>query len=584
MTPDPSDRDLELDRQAEIVNREFVERMILNLLSYALCLVYLPATVAAALAIVNLGSEAHSYRISRDVAWRRSEEGRRATLLCIVMMEAAFTLAASLVWMVDDPYAKAFAVGMIMTTLLHLTSVRSIHLPYGLAGLGSVAFVAGTANLWFWLGTGNLVGLAVSSTCMLGALSYTLTAMLSNNGVHRAMRQEQARASRADAAKSRFLAVLSHEIRTPLNTILGLARVVEDDLGPSPAVSDGPFAALRETCRKRIALLTRAARDMDAILADASDMSAIADGRLALRERPVDLLAELEAVLVPFAEQAGDAGSALVFAPDAALSRHVRIDPQRLRQCVTNLVSNALKHAGAGRVTVSAATRSGLIEITVADTGPGILPEEREQIFEPFRQGSTKGAGSGLGLAIARSLARQMGGDVRLVPVGPGATFRLTLPCRPVAAAEVEPPPSTVLPALPGRVALVVDDTATNRMVAAMLLRPTGMTVIEAEGGPQALAALAAGPVDIVFLDLNMPGMDGHETLTRIRDLPGPAAAVPVVAMTADMIALAAKGATRPVSGMDGVLLKPVEVEALATELNRHFGPAGAGGAARSLA
>lgn len=573
MTPDPSDRDLELDRQAEIVNREFVERMVLNLLSYSLCLVYLHWAVAAVLAAVNLGAEAHSYRISRDVARRRSEAGRRATLLCMVAMEAAFTAAASLVWMVDDPYAKAFAVGMIMVTLLHLTSVRSIHLPYGLAGLAAVAFVAGTANLWFWLGSDNLVGLAVSSACMLGALSYTLTAMLSNNGVHRAMRQEQARASRADAAKSRFLAVLSHEIRTPLNTVLGLARVVDDDLGQTPAPPGAPDGTTRNLCRSRMALLTRAARDMDAILSDASDMSAIADGRFALRERPVDLLAEIEAVLVPFADQAREAGSCLVFAPDADLARHVRLDPQRLRQCVTNLVSNALKHAGRGKVNVTAESRSGLIEITVADTGPGILPEEREQIFEPFRRGRTKGAGSGLGLAIARSLARQMGGDVRLVPVGPGATFRLTLPCLRVAATEVEPPPSTVLPALPGRVALVVDDTATNRMVAAMLLRPTGMQVIEADGGLQALAALKAGQVDIVFLDLNMPGMDGHETLARIRGLPGPSAGVPVVAMTADMIALSDKGATRPVPGMDGVLLKPVEVEALAAELNRHFGP-----------
>ncbi len=168
MTPDPSDRDLELDRQAEIVNREFVERMVLNVLSYSLCLVYLHWAVAAVLSAVNLGAEAHSYRISRDVARRRSEAGRRATLVCMVAMEAAFTAAASLVWMVDDPYAKAFAVGMIMVTLLHLTSVRSIHLPYGLAGLAAVAFVAGTANLWFWLGNDNLVGLAVSSACMLG--------------------------------------------------------------------------------------------------------------------------------------------------------------------------------------------------------------------------------------------------------------------------------------------------------------------------------------------------------------------------------------------------------------------------------
>lgn len=572
-TPDATDRDLELDRQAEIVSREFAERTVLNLLTYALCLVYLDWRAVLVLCTVNLLAEAWSHRVARDPHRRRSAQGQQITLACVAAMEAAFTGAAGLVWMVEDQYAKAFAVGMVMATLLHLTTVRSIHLPYGLAGLAAVAFVGGAANLWYWLREDNLAGLAVSSACMLAALSYTLTAMLSNNGVHRAMRQEQARASRADAAKSRFLAVLSHEMRTPLNAVLGLARAVEAE-AEIEVERAGEAAERARACRDKLRMLARSARDMDAIMADAADMSAIADGRFALRERPIDLLAELEATLAPFSAQAAEAGLDLVFETARPIQRHLRADPQRLRQCVGNLVNNALKHAGRGRVTVRAETLAGLIEITVSDTGPGVLLEERDQIFEPFRRGSTSGAGSGLGLAIARSLARQMGGDVRLLPVAPGASFRLTLPFVEATAEAVGARPSGAMPDLPGRVALVVDDTATNRMVATMLLRPSGMRVLEAADGAEALDILAAEPVDIVFLDLNMPRMDGIETLARLRAAGGRNAAVPVIAMTANDISGRLVEVESPEDGrpaVDGVLLKPVDVERLAAELSRHF-------------
>lgn len=547
----------ELDRQAEIVTREFAERTVLNVLAYSLCLVYLPWPVAISLGAINLGTEAISHLASLKPAVRRSLAGRRLILLCILAMETAYTAAAGLVWMTGDPYARAFAVGMIMATLLHLTTVRSIHLPYGLAGLSAVALTGAVFNATDWVLRGSYVGLAISFACMFGALSYTLTAMLSNNGVHRAMREEQARASRADAAKSRFLAVLGHEMRTPLNSVLALATEAER-------------AAQDPAQRQQMALITRAARDMAAILDDASDMSTIADGRFRLSEQPVDLVAETETTLGLFRGPAEAQGQRLDLVLGDRLVRHVRLDPQRLRQCLSNLLTNAMRHAGRGTVQVTLDTKAGFTEITVQDDGPGVLPEDREQIFEPFHRGRTSGAGTGLGLAIARDLARQMGGDLRLVPSARGAAFRLSCPCLPVAPELVAPPPAPVMPQLPGKTALVVDDTAANRMVAAMLLRPSQMQVIEAAEGETALKALGQQPVDLVLLDLNMPGLGGREMLARLRALTCSNASVPVLAMTAED-PRSSPGGLEGLEGLDGILLKPVEQDRLAAELARLF-------------
>lgn len=542
--------------QAEILAREFPERIGLTLLGFALCMIYVNPAILALLAAINLATEYLNHRISGDAELRLTRRGYRAQLALVAATEVAFTSAAGFVWLQHSPYAKAFAVGMVMSTLLHLSAVRSIHLPIGLTGLAAVALTVAVFDTTYWVGLQNPLGLALSATSAFCALAYTFIAMLSNNRLHRAMRAQEARASQADAAKSRFLAVLSHEMRTPLNAVLGMGHAAWAE-------------AAEPAQRDKLGQLVGAARDLATILDDATDMSAIVDGRFRLRERPVDPRAELEAAIGLFrpaaARQRSDLG--LEVAPD--LPPRILLDPQRFRQCLANLLGNALKHAGDGPIRVSAAAVEAGLEVVVADSGPGIALEEADLVFEPFRRGRTGAQGAGLGLTISRALAQQMGGDVTLAPTPTGesgARFRLWLPVRtPEAGSAAAVDPARHLPAdLRGRTVLIVDDIATNRLVAAMHLRPSQARVLEAESGARALEVLDEDQVDLVLLDLNMPGMDGAATVAAIRALGGRNARVPVVAMTAD-----ATAADPP--QMDGVLLKPLDPERLIAELARHL-------------
>jgi CheY-like chemotaxis protein len=204
--------------------------------------------------------------------------------------------------------------------------------------------------------------------------------------------------------------------------------------------------------------------------------------------------------------------------------------------------------------------RSRLV-IDVADQGRGIPPALQEQVFEPFFRGSSETPGVGLGLSISRAVARQMSGDLVILPTAQGATFRLT-----VFAPEAESVPARAgATDLQDRTILVVDDIATNRLVAGQLLMAAGARVIEASSGPEALQRLEQGGIDAVLLDLMMPEMDGAETLSHIRATHGNK--VPVIAMTADVLAVREDDALR--AALDGFLPKPILPEALREVLAR---------------
>ncbi|MES2542621.1 MAG: ATP-binding protein, partial [Pseudomonadota bacterium] len=241
----------------------------------------------------------------------------------------------------------------------------------------------------------------------------------------------------------------------------------------------------------------------------------------------------------------------------------VLIDSQRVRQCLGNLIGNALKHSTRGPVTVTVRHQRGRLQIDVADQGKGIPAAVQERVFEPFFRGSGDTPGVGLGLAISRAVARQMGGDLVLVPVAQGTTFRLT-----VSAPEAEAAQATRGVAdFRNRVILVVDDIATNRLVAAQLLVAAGARAVEAGSGPEALARLEQGGIDAVLLDLMMPGMDGQETLFRIREAHG--RRIPVVAMTADVLSIRRDDTLR--ERLDGFLPKPILPETLREVLAQVF-------------
>ncbi|HEX9858051.1 MAG TPA: ATP-binding protein [Paracoccaceae bacterium] len=573
----------ELRRQYDILRDESLLRLVAGALAFALALVFLPWPIIAACALVKLLAEIGCLALLRDLDPARRPDRYWLCLATVFIIETAFVIPPALIWHLDGPYTKAFAVGMTAATMMHLMTVRAIHLPMGITGLAAIGLTGLGSNSLLWLKTGDYPALAMTTLCALGALGYCLGAMINNNHLHRDTAAGRDAAQAANAAKGRFLAQMSHELRTPLNAILGMGhaelRRVTDPIS-----------------RDRLSVLIEAAEGLSTILDDILDMSAVQEGRLPIRAQPSPPRAEIAATVALFHPSIEDAGLGLQLdiapdLPDLAL-----FDPKRLRQCLSNLMSNAIKNTPAGSIRIRAqmlpdSAATPMLRIEVADTGPGIPPEQRSAIFEPFVRGRSKPpafGGRGLGLSISRSLARQMGGDLTLAPPGAdglarpgeadwdsGACFVLTVALPPVPAGSNQPavPASAATPdLLAGRSILAVDDIGTNRLVAVCYLQMLGATAIEAPGGAEAIARLVQEPVDLVLLDMNMPGMDGLETFARIRALPGPAGQVPVVALTAD--AMDEQRRAYLAQGLDGYLAKPLNPERLAAELGRLLPPA----------
>ena len=539
----------ELARQHRILRGEVVPRLLLVGLAYAICAQFVSPWIMVALFLVEVMGEVIAQRLLRGLDPLQSPLRYRLFLLSIVPMEAALISAAGLVWLQDDPYAKSIAVGIVMGSLLHLCSVRSIHLALGIVGMATVAVVVLAFNTAHWLNEGNLPGLAVSTLTAFSAIVYAATAMVSNHRLHRAGAEAASAAKAANVAKGRFLAQISHELRTPLNAVIGLVEI--------EAANAAGFS------RQRLRTVATSARDLAVMLDDAVDYSALTEGRVAVTPRPVALRPELSASLLVFELQARNQGRELAVGIERDVPPVVLIDSQRVRQCLGNLIGNALKHSTRGPVTVTVRHQRGRLQIDVADQGKGIPAAVQERVFEPFFRGSGDTPGVGLGLAISRAVARQMGGDLVLVPVAQGTTFRLTVSAPEAEAAQV----TRGVADFRDRVILVVDDIATNRLVAAQLLVAAGARAVEAGSGPEALARLEQGGIDAVLLDLMMPGMDGQETLFRIREAHG--RRIPVVAMTADVLSIRRDDTLR--ERLDGFLPKPILPETLREVLAQVF-------------
>ena len=364
-------------------------------------------------------------------------------------------------------------------------------------------------------------------------------------------------AAKAAEAKSRFLARMSHELRTPLNGVLGFAQVLLND------------ARLAADQRQQVRTLYEAGRHLLQLVNGLLDLSKIEAGRLELETEPVPLLPLLEGaatLLAPEIER-----KAIAFAIEAGddLPAAVEADPTRLRQLLLNLLSNAVKFTPAeGRVTLRAMRLTDrMLRFEVEDSGPGVPAEKRHLLFADFVQLNTQTreevTGTGLGLAISARLAGLMGGRIGCGDgSGTGALFWLELPLqatmearRPRLAAAAMGSPDRLLSVL------VVDDVKANRDVAQAMLETAGHRVTLAADGHAAIAALTREAFDVVLMDIHMPGPDGLETTRRIRALPGPAATVPVVALTASVQAEQVEACRA--AGMDGHLDKPLDRQKL---------------------
>ncbi|WP_050522544.1 response regulator [Pseudorhodobacter wandonensis] len=565
---DPNAKE-EIKRQHDLLWRERWGRLPLTMLGIALTTIYLPLWIALVIGIMVLGAEIASMRYMRALDPRRHPARYLFVIFCTFVMELFFSLSAALIWQVDDDYAKPFAVGIIMVTLMQIISARTIHMAFGYVGFTAVALVTLVGNAVYWLGFDDYLGLGVSTLAANAVLIYTLIAMHSNNTLHRTAALDRKAALASNNAKSRFLAQMSHELRTPMNAILGMGHA--EQRRAKDALS-----------QNRLAVLISAAEGLSTILDDILDMSAIEAGRLPIRTERVVPSTEVLAVANLFQPAITEAGLALTHKIDPQLGKEWLLDPKRLRQCMSNLLSNALKNTQDGGIHVLAdlasdASGAPQMRIEISDTGPGVPSHLHRSLFAPFSQAYRPLGGTesnGLGLSICRTMARQMGGDLTLAgntEGQSGARFILTLK---LGLPDVTDSPASVAQAtqIPypaaattGLRVLVVDDIATNRLVASTYLRMLGAAMIEAESGAKALEIITTSCPDLILLDMNMPEMNGLQTLARIRSLPGPLAKIPVIAMTAN--AMAEHRAEYMASGVDGYLAKPITPARIEAEI-----------------
>lgn len=381
-----------------------------------------------------------------------------------------------------------------------------------------------------------------------------------------------AQAEESARLKSEFLANMSHEIRTPLNGVLGMAQSLR-------------HSALSEIQSEQVGLILESGAALMALLNDILDLSKIEAGRIDISPIETDLRHKLSGIARVHQMTASEKGLNLRMVVDPSIPSRLFLDPVRIRQCIDNLVGNALKFTSEGEVMIVATCDpevdgSHRLIFHITDTGIGIPATKVDQIFEVFSQadGSTTRnyGGTGLGLPITRRLAQMMGGDVTAASKpGRGSVFTLTVQAAAVAAEPVEfgsankadkvqkPAPSGVA----GKHVLVVDDNRINRNVARSFLQKYRMCVTEAEDGRKALACLEKTAFDLVLMDVHMPLMDGAAALTAIHANPQMYGTPPVIALTAD--ALNGDRQKYMAMGFDGYISKPIDERELASEVMR---------------
>ena len=366
--------------------------------------------------------------------------------------------------------------------------------------------------------------------------------------------------------KSDFLANMSHEIRTPLNAVLGLSQI-----GVQQS-NDQEIAAIFHQIIDAGGLLRRI---VDEIL----EFSKLEAGKLTIEARPFELRKTLSQC-VQMLQQPSEAKSLqMTLGVASDVPEWVIGDAHRLQQILLNLLSNAVKFTERGSVRLEVALEAAILSFKVIDSGIGMSFEQIDRLFTPYQQGLHKGngasEGTGLGLSISKRLANLMDGNITVHSrPGDGSEFILQLPLRTGNAPDTGRTPQTqVMPLetqqpLTGLRILVVDDVAVNRLILDKLLRAQGAAVTTASAGAEAVSLLSGSQdcrFDVVFMDVEMPGLSGRQATTEMRER---GLAIPIIGVTAHVSAEARQASIA--AGMTDQLVKPVMKEALVDQVLRH--------------
>ncbi|WP_051328705.1 response regulator [Geminicoccus roseus] len=359
-------------------------------------------------------------------------------------------------------------------------------------------------------------------------------------------------AERAAQTKAEFLATMSHEIRTPMTGVLGMADLLAAE-------------KLTDTQRHYVETIRRSGSHLLSIINDILDFSRIEAGKLDLEH--IDFAPEtaLDHVVSLLQPQVTERGLVLRQEVEASPGLIVQGDPTRVRQVLVNLVGNALKFTSEGEVVIAmreCAVNDDQVRLrfSVRDTGIGIPAEQQAKLFSAFvqadRSTSRHYGGSGLGLAICRQLVEAMSGTIGVESSeGEGSLFWFELPMSRGSSERLANIEGAVTEIRPLRV-LVADDVAVNRELVGTMLTRHGHVVECAENGRDAVEMVSHGSYDVVLMDVQMPVMDGIEASRRIRQLPRSAAAVPILALTANV--MASERDRCLAAGMNRCLVKPI--------------------------
>ncbi|OYX54862.1 MAG: response regulator receiver protein [Brevundimonas subvibrioides] len=402
------------------------------------------------------------------------------------------------------------------------------------------------------------VGTAVSLLQAVNGQQRSQNAELAEQS--RALTDSRTQALASARAKSQFLAIMSHELRTPMNGVLAVAELLRRQ-------------PLNAAAQAHVQTIVDSSETLLRILQDALDLSRAEAGELEMNPVPTPLRGLVDHIEQMWAPRASQDAVRLMVGYEGDTELCADIDGVRLKQVFNNLIGNALKFARNGVVEASlkAWSENGQVrmEARVRDDGPGVDADRVDAIFEPFVHGSGPD-GAGLGLSICRQIIDRMDGRIWAENnAGRGATFAFDVSAPLSAPVEDEATNVSALADLELQSnphILIVDDNATNRVVAQALCEMFGCSSETAEDGVEALEAVQTRPFDLILMDIKMPRMDGVQATKAIRALPGPERDIPIVALTANADPDDAKHYLS--IGMAAVVEKPIKPERLRMAMN----------------